>query len=108
MTSEILDEIETWSPQRVAALESDQLVTQLDYVNRNSEFYSAKFLRAGVAPSSIRSVADLPNLPFTEKAELRQSLADTPPLGGHLAVDRRALLQVQATSGTTGSPSFLD
>lgn len=106
MTSEILDEIETWSPQRVAALESDQLVTQLDYVNRNSEFYSAKFLRAGVAPSSIRSVADLPNLPFTEKAELRQSLADTPPLGGHLAVDRRALLQVQATSGTTGSPSF--
>lgn len=106
MTPDVLDDIETWSAERVAEVESERLVAQLGYLSASSEFYRRKFADAGVDPASIRSVADLPKLPFTEKQELRDSLAEHPPLGSHLAADRRSLVQVQATSGTTGSPSF--
>lgn len=106
MTIDVLDEIETWAPDRVASLESDRLVTQLSYVASASGFYRDLFAEAGVDPASVRSVADLPRLPFTEKGQLRDSLSQAPPLGRHLAAEPRSLTQVQATSGTTGSPSF--
>lgn len=106
MPEEVLDEVETWSAERITELESERLVTQLEYVAASSDFYRSKFAAAGVDPTGIRSVRDLPRLPFTEKDELRQSLTETPPLGRHLATDRSALIQIQATSGTTGSPSF--
>jgi phenylacetate-CoA ligase len=105
-TPDVLDEIETWSPDRVAELEAGRLAEQLAYVGQASDFYRRKFADAGVDPASIRSVADLPRLPFTEKSELRESLVQAPPLGRHLAAERTSLAQVQATSGTTGSPSF--
>jgi phenylacetate-CoA ligase len=106
VTVDVLDEIETWPADRLADLESGRLATQLDYLASSSDFYRRKFTAAGVDPVTIRSVADLPRLPFTEKSELRVSLAEAPPLGRHLAADRRSLTQVQATSGTTGTPSF--
>ncbi|WP_308114921.1 phenylacetate--CoA ligase family protein [Rhodococcus opacus] len=55
----------------------------------------------------MKTVADLAGLPFTEKQELRDSLAATPPLGSHVAADRADIVQIQASSGTTGSPSYV-
>lgn len=106
MGTDVFDEIETWAAERLEVLESERLVAQLQYVVSSSPFYREKFAAAGVDPAGIRSVRDLALLPFTEKEELRQSLTDVPPLGGHLAADRSALVQIQATSGTTGTPSF--
>ena len=50
---------------------------------------------------------DLRRVPFTEKSDVRASLAADPPLGSHLGVAIEDVAQVQATSGTTGSPSYI-
>ena len=63
--------------------------------------------RSGVDPAAVRTADDLAGLPFTEKQELRDSLAAAPPLGRHVAADLRDMAQVQASSGTTGSPSYV-
>jgi len=103
---DVLDEIETWEPARLRALESTMLRKQLAHVQEGSPFYREKMAAAGVDLASLRAVEDLRAVPFTEKEELRRSLAEHPPLGGHLAVPVADLAQVQATSGTSGVPSY--
>lgn len=103
---DVLDEIETWDRDRLVEHESTLLRKQLDHVMANSAFYRDKFTAAGLDASSILTVEDLRRVPFTEKGELRQSLVDHPPLGAHLAVPVTDLAQIQATSGTSGTPSY--
>ncbi len=103
---DVLDEIETWDRARLAEHESMLLRTQLTRVARDSPFYRDKLAEAGVDPRAIRNVEDLRRVPFTEKDELRRSLAEHPPLGSHLAVPVTDLVQIQATSGTSGTPSY--
>ncbi|NYD57172.1 phenylacetate-CoA ligase [Nocardioides marinisabuli] len=102
----MLDEIETWGLDRLAAHESVLLRKQLSHVVAGSAFYRHKLAAAGVDPASISTVADLRKVPFTEKEELRRSLSERPPLGSHLAVPVTDLAQIQATSGTSGTPSY--
>ena len=81
---------------------------QLGYLWENSEFYRTKLSQSGLDPSfSVQSWDDLSLLPFTSKDELRVSLHDHPPLGAHLAAQRSALVQIQSTSGTSGTPSYI-
>ncbi|MGW8538510.1 phenylacetate--CoA ligase family protein [Rhodococcus qingshengii] len=104
--TDVLDEIETWSAARLRERENDLLAMQLRHVSANSQFYRDKMQAAGIDLASVVTVDDLRRVPFTEKEELRRSLADYPPLGGHLAVPVPDLLQIQATSGTSGTPSY--
>lgn len=101
---DVRDQIELWPTARVDEYESQRLRRQLDYVMGSSAFYRDKY--AGIDVDGIRTVDDLSRLPFTEKEELRRSLAEHPPLGDHLAADPADLVQIQATSGTSGSPSY--
>lgn len=104
--NQALDEIETWDSARLRELETDLLNRQLDHVGKNSRFYVDKYEAAGVSLNDVRSLNDLQRLPFTEKEELRHSIATHPPLGNHLAVSPSELIQIQATSGTSGTPSY--
>ncbi|WGY01655.1 hypothetical protein QI633_24355 [Nocardioides sp. QY071] len=104
--ADVLDEIETWDLPRLREHESSMLRRQLAHVQENSLFYREKMADAGVDLASVRTVADLRRVPFTDKEELRRSLADHPPLGAHLAVQAADLAQIQATSGTSGTPSY--
>lgn len=103
---DVLDEVETWSAAELDELDSARLREQLDYVQQHSPFYRRKLSDAGVDAASIASVAQLALLPFTDKEELRASLAEYPPLGEHLAAPLPSLTQIQATSGTSGTPSY--
>ncbi|MEU6561560.1 phenylacetate--CoA ligase family protein [Nocardia nova] len=100
-------EIEGASPADAAAVQNERLREQMEYLAARSDFYRAKFAEHGVDPAKVRTVADLAGLPFTEKQELRDSLAQTPPLGSHAAAAREEIVQIQASSGTTGSPSYV-
>jgi phenylacetate-CoA ligase len=80
---------------------------QVAYLARRSRFYQAKFAEHGIDLTSIRTVDDLDGLPFTEKQELRDSLTEAPPLGRHIAAADGEIVQIQASSGTTGSPSYV-
>ncbi|KGF66868.1 hypothetical protein LL06_25695 [Hoeflea sp. BAL378] len=97
---------ETLSPQEIETLHLDLLKRQLDYVWNNSRHYREKFASAGIAPGDLVRLADLGRFPFTEKDDIRASLAAHPPLGLHLCAEEDAIVQLQASSGTTGKPSY--
>ena len=64
---------------------------------QGSEFFRQKLEAAGVDPLSVRTVEDLPRLPLTTKAELR----DAYPFGW-TCVPMGEVVRVHASSGTTG------
>src|SRR2546429_3877957 len=75
-------------------------------LRESSPFYQRKFRDAGVGNSFV-SLADLSQLPFTTKEELRQALDEDPPFGSNLCVSPEQVKRVYQTSGTTGTPSVL-
>ncbi|MGW0287928.1 phenylacetate--CoA ligase family protein [Streptomyces sp. NPDC003236] len=99
--------VETLSTAEARAVQDERLREQMAHLAANSEFYREKFSKNNVDVAKIRTVDDLAGLPFTEKQELRESLADSPPLGAHVAVAASEIVQIQASSGTTGSPSYV-
>ena len=99
--------VETMSADETAAMQLRKLARQLDYLKANSPFHAAKLAGAGAEPGDIRSLVDLARLPFTEKAELRESQRRDPPLGSHAAASMKDVVRVHASSGTTGTPSFI-
>lgn len=98
--------VETMAADDVAGMQARLLSSQLAYLAERSPFYARK-LAGGVDPGAIRSVADLARLPFTEKTELRESQAESPPLGSHAAAPMLDVVRVHASSGTTGRPSYV-
>lgn len=100
-------EAESWSPERVREEQDRRLREQLAHLAEHSAFYRQKADDAGVPLPFVTSVDDLRRFPFTEKQELRDSLAAHPPLGLHLAAAPADVIQIQASSGTTGSPSYV-
>jgi phenylacetate-CoA ligase len=66
-------------------------------------FYGPRLEAAGISgPSDIRSLADLRRIPFTTKDDLRQAF----PFG-MLAAERREVVRMHASSGTTGVPTVI-
>ncbi len=88
-------------------MQEEKLVAQMAYLKERSPFYQKKFSDAGVSFDDIRTVEDLQKVPFTLKTEIRESLKAKPPFGLHLAADMEDIIQMQASSGTTGSPSYV-
>jgi phenylacetate-CoA ligase len=99
--------VEAISPKDARAVQNERLQEQLAYLAAHSAFYRTKFAEHGVDVTKVRTVEDLADLPFTEKQELRDSLVAAPPLGNHVAADHADIVQIQASSGTTGSPSYV-
>jgi phenylacetate-CoA ligase len=77
------------------------LQDQLAYLEASSDFYRERL--SGVR-ERVRSAADLHQLPFTTKDELREGQRRYPPFGPHLCAPRERLVRVHVTSGTTGEP----
>ena len=102
-----------WSPlegldsESLKELHLHKLRKQLSYVLACSEFYREKFKKTGFTADDVTSLECLQRLPFTEKDELRASLDAGPPLGKHLCASPQDVVQVQASSGTTGKPSYI-
>jgi phenylacetate-CoA ligase len=99
--------IEMASPEEVRRVQTALLREQLAYLKAHSKFYQTKFADAGIEWDSIQDIEELERVPFTIKQELRDSLSADPPFGEHLAADLGDVIQMQASSGTTGSPSYV-
>lgn len=105
---EYLDpEIEMLNPAELRALPQERLARQLDYLIARSPFYRDKFSAAGIRREDLRSLKDLERFPFTTKEDLRQSQAECPPLGRHMAADMIDVIRIHSSTGTTGRPSFV-
>jgi phenylacetate-CoA ligase len=88
-------EWESLPREQLRALQTDRLRALVAYVKARVPLYRERL--AGVEPDDIASLEDLRRLPFTLKADLR----DTYPFG-MFAVPREEIARIHASSGTTG------
>lgn len=103
----VFNAVETEPWQALQARQLDLLQQQLAYLGQRSVFYRRKLAAAGIACDAVRSLDELQCVPFTLKQELRDSLKAAPLLGEHRAADETDIVQIQASSGTTGSPAYV-
>ena len=95
-------EFETMSRADLLELQLERLQTQLTRVYEKVPFYRRAFQEKGLSPLDIRSMEDLPKLPFTVKRDFR----DNYPLG-LTAVPLKEIVRLHASSGTTGKPTVV-
>lgn len=99
------------TPPFVARADADAVLEalgrQLAGLPGRSPFYADLFAEHGVGPKALESLADIARFPFTEKQMLRESQAAAPPLGRHAGIDMTEVVRVHASTGTTGTPSWV-
>jgi phenylacetate-CoA ligase len=89
---------ETLSGGELARHQQAAWLKQSHYVFGRSDFY--RQLWEGRRPPT--DLQDLPELPFSDKAQLRIAQAEHPPFGNYLAAPRTEVRRLHRTSGTTG------
>lgn len=93
---------ECMSRDELAHIQSKRLVRTVENVFHNVEFYRKRMQSVGLEPGDIKGIEDLHKLPYTTKADLR----DTYPFG-LFAVPRSQIVRVHASSGTTGKATVV-
>jgi phenylacetate-CoA ligase len=91
--------VETMPRKQLRELQLKKLKAQVKHCYSNSHFYQRKFKAAGITPDSLKTLDDLQKIPFTIKTDMR----DNYPLG-LCAVDSADIVEIHASSGTTGNP----
>ena len=82
--------------------------TQLAYLFDRSAFYREKLAAAGFASGrAAGGLADIAQLPLTEKREIRATCTPDNPIGAHLCATPSEIVRIYSTSGTTGTPSYV-
>ena len=96
------EKIECMDPEEMEDLQSERLRKLVSHVLQNSAFYQKRFKDAGISAGDIQHISDLKKLPFTRKTDLR----DNYPFG-LFCVPIRDVLEIHASSGTTGNPTVV-
>lgn len=97
-----LDAEERMTRDEIAALQLGRLQQTVRHAYANVPLYTRKFDEAGVHPDDMRTLDDVRLLPFTTKADLRE----TYPFG-MFAVPMSDVARIHASSGTTGRPTVV-
>jgi phenylacetate-CoA ligase len=96
-------EAETLPRERLAALQLARLRATVARLLQAVPPIRDRLHAAGVASAAdVQSLADLPRLPFTHKADLREHYPY-----GLFAVPREEIVRLQASSGTRGKPTVV-
>jgi phenylacetate-CoA ligase len=90
---------ETMSRDDLAQLQIEKLQTTLNRVYRNVAFYKHALDAHAVEIEKVRTLADIRELPFTTKEDLRTSYPYD-----MFALPLRDIVRIHASSGTTGKP----
>ncbi|QIB65100.1 phenylacetate--CoA ligase family protein [Kineobactrum salinum] len=93
-------------------LQFSKLRQQLVRVYEQSPYYRQKFKAAGVNPHRLRGWDDYANYPFFDKEEERISQERSRdelrhPFGMHVTCEVSAINRISASSGTTGTPTYI-
>ncbi|MEL6560141.1 MAG: AMP-binding protein [Bacteroidota bacterium] len=94
--------IETMPLEELRILQNERLANLVKSVYKSVPFYRAQFDTFGIKPEDIRTVEDLPQLPFTKKDDLR----DNYPFD-MFARPMDEIRRIHASSGTTGKPTVV-
>lgn len=95
-------EIETLGRGKLRELQAERLRATVERLYGAVPLYRQRMDEAGVRPDAVRSLDDLPRLPFTRKSDLRENY----PFG-LLAVPLAQVVRVHASSGTRGKPTVV-
>lgn len=95
-------EMECMSRRDTEALQLERLKALVDYCDRNVAFYHKRLSEAGVTADKIKTLSDVQYIPYTTKADLR----DTYPFG-MFSVPQKQLVRIHASSGTTGKQTVV-
>lgn len=95
------EEMETLTREQISALQLERLQATVRHC-MNSPFYKQRFEEIGLKPEDIKSLDDIRKIPFTTKADLR----DTYPFG-MASVPLRECTRLHSSSGTTGTPTVI-
>jgi phenylacetate-CoA ligase len=99
-------EARPWAEQ--LAHDDESYRVQLAYLYERSPFYREKLTAAGMASTEeAGGLADIAELPLTEKQELRETVTAENPIGAHLCATPSEIVRIYSTSGTTGAPSYV-
>lgn len=100
-------EMETISTDALHQVEGDRLRRQVTWMWDRSPFYRVKLQAAGIDDPRAITRESLSLLPFTIKAEIRETQEELAPLGGHACVPLTDVVRIHASSGTTGRPTLV-
>ncbi|MBR4128758.1 MAG: phenylacetate--CoA ligase [Bacteroidaceae bacterium] len=95
------EEKETMTREQISALQLERLQATVRHC-MNSPFYKKRFEEIGLKPEDIQTLDDIRKIPFTTKADLR----DTYPFG-MASVPLRECTRLHSSSGTTGTPTVI-
>ena len=95
-------EIETISRSKLEELQLERLKATVKRVYENVPFYRKRLDENGITPENIKSLADLKNIPFTTKEDIRLNYPY-----GMFAEPMKKIVRVHASSGTTGKPTVV-
>lgn len=93
------EKVETMPVAELRKHQLRKLKEQVKHCYDNSAFYHKKFKDAGLKPADLETLEDIRKIPFTVKNDLR----DNYPFG-MLAVEPVDIVEIHASSGTTGNP----
>lgn len=93
---------ETLPRAELEKLQLERLKETVRYIYEKVAPYREKMDNMGVKPEDIQTLSDLQRLPFTNKADFRENYPT-----GLFAVDKKDLVRVHASSGTTGKPTIV-
>ncbi len=100
--------IETRPWEEQLAADDASYRVQLAYLFDRSAFYREKLAAAGFASEpEAGGLAEIAQLPLTDKHEIRATLTTDNPVGAHLCATASEIVRIHSTSGTTGTPSYI-
>jgi phenylacetate-CoA ligase len=94
----MIPKIETASIEEIKTFQEQKLLEALAYANDNSPFYKKRFSDHSIDISTIKTIADLQQLPVTTKEDLQHYNDD------FLCVPITKIIDFATTSGTLGEP----
>ena len=101
-------EIETRPWEEQLAADDASYRVQLAYLFDRSPFYREKLAAAGFASEpEAGGLAEIAQLPLTDKHEIRATVTKDNPVGAHLCATASEIVRIHSTSGTTGTPSYI-
>ena len=91
---------ECMSKEEKEKLQLERLQHTVKLAYNNVSFYKEKFDEAGITPEDIKTLKDIEKIPFTTKDDLRAAY----PFG-LFAVPYEEIVEIHASSGTSGKPT---
>ncbi|WP_432406201.1 phenylacetate--CoA ligase family protein [Wukongibacter sp. M2B1] len=93
---------ETLDREEIQSIQLKRLQETVSRAYEKVPMYRSKFDEIGLKPADIQSLKDLRKIPFTVKDDLR----DNYPFG-MFAVEKKDIVRIHASSGTTGKPTVV-